>query len=136
MSQPFFIRRLTRSERKTIAKLRKKPPNVKVYQRAQAVYFSAQGLKVQKIAPIVNRDRSIVSRWLHAFQKDGLAALWPGKSSGPTPPAARGELAASPDHLRAVYQLADHGHSLASIADQVGLTVGDIEMMLSLRTSD
>ncbi len=87
MSQPFFIRRLTRSERKTIAKLRKKPPNVKVYQRAQAVYFSAQGLKVQKIAPIVNRDRSIVSRWLHAFERDGLAALWPGKSSGRPPKA-------------------------------------------------
>lgn len=87
MSQPFFVRPLSRSEQKTIAKLRKKPPNVRVYQRAQAVYFSAQGLKVQKIAPIVDRDRSVVSRWLHAFQKDGLAALWPGQSPGRPPKA-------------------------------------------------
>lgn len=82
-----------------------------------------------------------LSRIERATAESGSAATgatWerPFGQLPPTPPAARGELAASPDHLRAVYRLADRGHSLASIADQVGLSVGDIEMMLSLRTPD
>ena len=87
MSQPFFVRRLSKSERRSIARLRKKPPNVEVYRRATAVHFSAQRLEVSQIARIVDRDRSVVSRWLHRFQLDGLSALWPGKSPGRPPKA-------------------------------------------------
>jgi transposase len=87
MSQPFFVRRLSKSERKAIKKLRKRPPNVAVYQRAQTVYFSSQRLKVPQIARIVDRDRSVVSRWLHRFEERGVAGLWPDKSTGRPPKA-------------------------------------------------
>ena len=87
MSQPLFVRRLTRPERKAICKLRKKPPSLAVYRRAQAVFFSSRGLKVHEIGTIVNGHRSTVSRWLRAFNHRGVAALWPGKSPGRPPTA-------------------------------------------------
>jgi transposase len=87
MSQPFFVRLLSLSERKTIQKLRKRPPNLAVYRRVQAVHFSSQHLKVQQIAEIVGRSRISVTRWLHEFDVRGLQALWPGKSTGRPPKA-------------------------------------------------
>lgn len=87
MSQPFFVRSLSRAERKAIRKLRKRAPNVDVYRRTQAVHFSSEGLKVQQIAEIVGRSRVSVTRWLHEFDKNGLLALWPGKSTGRPPKA-------------------------------------------------
>ena len=94
MSQPFFVRSLSRAERKAIRKLRKRPPNVEVYRRTQAVHFSSEGLKVQQIAEIVGRSRVSVTRWLHEFDKNGLLALWPGKSTG-RPPKADTDLKAA-----------------------------------------
>jgi len=82
MSQPFFVRLLSLAERKAISRLRKRPPNVEVYRRTQAVYFSSKRLKVQQIAEIVGRSRISVTRWLHEFDRHGLGALWPGKSTG------------------------------------------------------
>lgn len=87
MSQPFFVRRLTPTERREIGKLRKQPPDLGVYRRAQAVHLSSQRLKVQQIAEIVSRDRVSVTRWLHDFDANGLEALWPGKSTGRPPKA-------------------------------------------------
>jgi len=87
MSQPFFVRSLSRAERKAIRKLRKRPPNVDVYRRTQAVYFSSKGLKVQQIAEIVGRSRISITRWLHQFDTHGLVALWPGKRTGRPPKA-------------------------------------------------
>jgi len=87
MSQPFFVRSPSRAERKAIQKLRKRPPNLDVYRRVQAVHFSSQRLKVQQIAEIVGRSRLSVTRWLHEFDARGLPALWPGKSTGRPPKA-------------------------------------------------
>lgn len=87
MSQPFFVRPLSRSERAQIRKLRKRPPNLDVYRRTQAVHFSSQRLGVQQIAEIVGRSRVTVTRWLHEFDTHGLPALWPGKSTGRPPKA-------------------------------------------------
>ena len=95
MSQPLSVSRLSQRERRSIANLRKKPPNVEVYRRSTAVYFSCHGLKVQEIAPIVDRDRSTVSRWLREFDEEGLPALWPGKSPG-RPPKADIDFQAAP----------------------------------------
>jgi len=94
MSQPFFVRPLSRGERAQIRKLRKRPPNLDVYRRAQAVHFSSQGLKVQQIVEIVGRSRQTVTRWLHEFAGQGLPALWPGKSTG-RPPKADAEFQAA-----------------------------------------
>jgi len=87
MSQPFFVRRVTRTERTAIGKLRKQPPSHAVFLRAQAVHFSSQRLTPQQIAAIVERNRSTVFRWLKAFDTRGMPALWPGKSPGRPPTA-------------------------------------------------
>jgi hypothetical protein len=36
MSTPFFVRPLTRAERTVLRQVRKRPPNINVYLRAQA----------------------------------------------------------------------------------------------------
>jgi transposase len=70
-----------------IRKLRKRPPTHAVFLRAQAVHFSSQQLTAEQIAPIVERSRSTVYRWLKAFDARGMPALWPGKSPGRPPTA-------------------------------------------------
>lgn len=87
MSQPFFVRRLTRTERRELRYLRRHPPSHAVFLRTQAVHFSAQRLTVEQIAPLVDRSRWTVFRWLKEFQTHGLPALWPGKSTGRPPKA-------------------------------------------------
>ena len=87
MSQPFFVRRLTRAERTIIRKLRKRPPSHAVFVRVQAVHFSSQRLTAAQIAPIVAHDRSTVFRWLKEFDAHGPPALWPGRSPGRPPKA-------------------------------------------------
>lgn len=82
MSRPYFVRVLTRSERNRNAELLRDPPNVKVFLRAKAVDLSSQGWKVHEIAGFVERDRSVVSRWLHRFDDEGVDGLWPKKSPG------------------------------------------------------
>ncbi len=94
MSQPFFVRRLTRAERVEIRRLRKRPPNVDVHRRVQAVHFSSQRLNVHQIAEIVSRSRVTVTRWLHDFEANGCKSLWPRKSTG-RPPKADAEFQAA-----------------------------------------
>jgi transposase len=87
MSQPLFVRSLTRAERAEIRSLRKRPPSLDVYRRVQAVHLSSRRLKAQQIAEIVGCSRVTVTRWLHEFDIHGLRALWPGKSTGRPPKA-------------------------------------------------
>ncbi len=94
MSQPLFVRRLTRAERVKTKRLRRKPPSIDVALRVQAVLLSRQGRTVQEIGNIVGRNRSTVFRWLQAFNKRGLDSLHPGKSSG-APPKADAEYQAA-----------------------------------------
>ena len=85
MSFPYFVRKLTCSERSRLDAILRKPPNVNVFLRARAVDLSAQGWKVPSIAEVVQRDRSVVSRWLHRFEEKGIESLWPRKSPGRPP---------------------------------------------------
>jgi len=94
MSQPLFVRRLTRAERVKTNRLRRKPPSIDVALRAQAVLLSRQGRTVQEIGDIVGRNRSTVFRWLQAFDKRGPDSLHPGKSPG-APPKADAEYQAA-----------------------------------------
>jgi len=94
MPQPLWVRRLTRVERVTVKRLRRKPPKIEVGLRAQAVLWSRQGRRVHEIGDIVGRDRSTVFRWLQAFNERGLDALWPDKSPG-APPKADAEYQAA-----------------------------------------
>jgi len=87
MSQPLFVRRLTRAERAALRKLRKRPPSLDVHRRAQAIHLSSQRLKAQQIAEIVSCSPLTVTRWVHEFDAHGLPALWPGKSTGRPPKA-------------------------------------------------
>ena len=94
MSQPLFVRRLTRAERVATERLRRKPPSTDIGLRAQAVVLSRQGRTAQEIGDIVGRNRSTVFRWLQAFNQRGLDSLCPGKSPG-APPKADAEYQAA-----------------------------------------
>jgi transposase len=87
MSAPYFVRRPSRAERNRLTAILHKPPNVKVFLRAKAVDLSSQGWKVPEIAEVVQRERSVVSRWLHRFEEEGIEGLWPRKSPGRPPKA-------------------------------------------------
>lgn len=68
---------------------------------------------------------------------DGHGRLGPLPSRlPPTSAASQGRLEDSQDHQQAVYRLADLGHSPTSIAEQLGISIGEIEMLLSLRASE
>jgi hypothetical protein len=54
----------------------------------------------------------------------------------PAPCASRGELPLPRDQQTAVYRLADLGHSPAAISEQLGMSLGDVEMMLSVRSEN
>ena len=82
MSQPLFVRRLTRTERVKTKRLQRKSPSLAVDLRVQAVLLSRQGRTVQEIGDIVGRNRSTVFRWLQSFDERGLDSLHPGKSPG------------------------------------------------------
>jgi len=88
MSQPFFIRRLTRASGKQSARSGNAASSCG-FLRAQAVYFSSERLTAERIALIVDRDRSTVYRWLKEFDAHGLPALCPGKSTGRPPRPTR-----------------------------------------------
>lgn len=94
MSQPLFVRRLTRTEQVKVKKLRRKPPSAEVGLRAQVVLLSRERRTVQEIGDIVGRHRSTVFRWVQAFNERGLDSLWPGRSPG-APPKADAEYQAS-----------------------------------------
>jgi len=81
----YFVRPLTRFERNRLDAILRKPPNVEVFLRAQAVGLSSQGWKVPETARVVHRDRSVVSRWLHQFEQEWIEGLWPRKSPGRPP---------------------------------------------------
>jgi transposase len=96
MSLPYFVRKPTRAERNRLVAILHKPPNVKVFLRAKAVDLSSQGWKAPEIAEVVQRDRSVVSRWLHRFDEEGTEGLWPRKSPG-RPPKATAEFRRAAD---------------------------------------
>lgn len=100
MSQPLFVRRLTRTERVCTKRLRRKPPSIDAGLRAQAVLLSRQRLTAQEIGDIVGRHRSTVFRWLQAFNQQGVDALHPGKSPGAPPKADAEYRAALAEALR------------------------------------
>ena len=96
MSLPYFVRKLTRSERNRLDAILRKPPNVNVFLRAKAVDLSSEGWRVPRIGEVVRRDRSVVSRWLHRFDEEGIEGLWPRKSPG-RPPKATAEFRQAAD---------------------------------------
>jgi len=87
MSQPLYVRQLTRTERVKVKRLQRKPPSAEVGLRAQVVLLSRQRRTVQEIGDIVGRHRSTVFRWVQAFNERGPDSLWPGKSPGAPPKA-------------------------------------------------
>lgn len=99
MSLCFFVRTLARAERSRLAEILQHPPTVSVFLRAKAVDLSSRGWKPGEIADVVQRDRSVVSRWLHRFDAEGIAGLWPKKSPGRPPKA-------TPEFRQAVDQVA------------------------------
>jgi transposase len=85
MSQPGLVRSLRGKARREWEQLCKHPPNPRIYPRAMAGLVSAEGKTTPEIGQAVRRDHSTVFRWLKQFDRVGIPACTPGKSSGRPP---------------------------------------------------
>lgn len=147
MSQPYFVRPLRVKERRELEELCRQAPTAAVYQRAVAVLLSSEGKTTQQIGQVVRRCHSTVFRWLKRFEKEGLAACTPGKSSGRPPKidraaqaALRGAVAENPrdlgyeftrwttdllaEHLRWKHQVSVHPATVGSALRKMGCRYG------------
>ena len=75
MSQPRFVRRLTRAEEKELTRLIRGNGDARVVRRAQMIRLSSQGQTTSEIAALWAMTSEVVRRLIHRFNADGLAAL-------------------------------------------------------------
>ena len=74
-----FVRPLTDAERQALEAGRRSPAAFTL-RRAQILLASARGEAVPRIAAALGCDQQTVRNAIHAFERDGLAALAPGSS--------------------------------------------------------
>jgi transposase len=109
MQAPLLVRPLTDAERQALeAGLRS--PAAFTLRRAQIVLASARGAHVPAIARTLGCSEQAVRNAIHAFHRDGLAALTPGSSRPRTVHAAFD--AAGAERLKALLHRSprDFGH--------------------------
>ncbi len=100
-------------------------------QRLEQLIARAEQLGLHRTVDVLSEIQQATSP-SNRLSTDG--ATGPAASRFPPPSArAQGLLSEPTDQQRAVYQLADQGRSAASIAEQVGLPLGEVEMLLSIR---
>lgn len=79
---PNVVRRLTPTERRKLDELFRSPPDPRVHERALVIRLSSQGEGLAAVARVVGRGRTTIWRWIRDFNKQGLDALFMGKSPG------------------------------------------------------
>lgn len=92
MSRPSFVRKLTRAEQQHI-RAALKDRDGRIVRRAQVVWFSSQGQKVQQIAGLLGLSEAAVARIIKAFSQRGVEALPDKPRSGRPCKATEGYVA-------------------------------------------
>jgi transposase len=87
VSQPKFVRALSRKEFGEIERLIRKVPTAREMRRAQAVRLSAQGRKAREIAEVLGFSVQSVHRFINAFNREGAKGLCEKPRSGRPPKA-------------------------------------------------
>lgn len=82
MSHPLFVRGLSGSEQKELARLVRSNGNGRVLRRAQIIRLSARGQTSGQIAALWNVSPLTVVRVIKRFNSQGLAALWDKPRTG------------------------------------------------------
>ena len=77
-----FVASLTEAERETLREALKYGPSARVRQRAQAVYLSSRGYRLEPLAELFEVDRDTVSSWLDGWQERGLRGLYDAPRTG------------------------------------------------------
>lgn len=77
-----YIRTLTEEERSKLNKLIAKSEQESLTTRAHIVLLSSQGYSSAEIAPLVGRHPASVRKWIHRFNKEGLASITDAPSPG------------------------------------------------------
>ena len=110
MRTPIFVRPLSDAEHRTLTTARR-AAEVFTVRRSQILLASARGTTVPQIARSLHGNEQTVRNAIHAFNRDGFAALMPGSSRPQTTQAAFD--APSAEHLRALLHRSprDFGHS-------------------------
>lgn len=87
MSQPIFVRTLSRQEAGELERLVRKGRDAREMRRAQAIRLSAQGKKAWEIAELLGMTRQSVMRFIDAFNREGIKGLSEKPRSGRPPKA-------------------------------------------------
>lgn len=87
MNKTRFIRSLTAEEIKSIKQHMKTAKDSQSRNRAQAIWLSHQGYKVDEIAKILDRHRNAIVSWFERFESQGLVGLQDQSRSGRRPRA-------------------------------------------------
>src|SRR5512134_1587072 len=71
-----FVAPVTDAERETLREALKYGPSARVRQRAQAVYLSSRGYRLEQLAELFEVDRDTVSSWLDGWDERGVRGLY------------------------------------------------------------
>jgi transposase len=77
-----FVVALSEAERATLREALKYGPSARMRQRAQAVYLSSRGYRLEQLAELFEVDRDTVSRWLDSWEAQGLRGLYDAPRAG------------------------------------------------------
>ena len=86
----FYPLGLTDTEKQTLHEAAKHARSYRFRQRAEALLAQDRGMSVTQLAQHYGRDRDTISRWIHAWEDQGVAGLFEPRRSG-RPPKLRGE---------------------------------------------
>lgn len=77
-----FVAALSEAERETLREALKYGPSARVRQRAQAVYLSSRGYRLEHLAELFEVDRDTVSSWLDGWDERGVRGLYDAPRAG------------------------------------------------------
>lgn len=80
-----FVLPLTEAQQSSLEQTYRTSSSHRTRQRAQAVLLRSRGYSVDQLADILSADRDTISRWLAAWQEQGLEGLADAPRSGRPP---------------------------------------------------
>lgn len=135
MNQIRSIRSLTAEELKSIKQAMKTDRDAQFRVRANAIWLSHQGYKVDEIAKILDRHRNAIVSWFDRYESKGLAGLRDSHRSG-RPPKAGPEfqqvlvqaVKTPPRTLGYGFTCWSAGRLVEHMAKQTGIRISEIQL--------
>lgn len=140
MNHTRSIRSLTTEEIKAIKRSMRSDRDAQFRVRANAVWLSHQGYKVEEIAKILDRHRNSIISWLDRYEAHGLEGLRNALRNGRPPKAGPAfqeilvQTVKSPPHnLGYSFTTWSAGRLVDHMAKQTGIRISEIQLRRLLR---